>query len=107
MGTVYAAYDPELARTVALKIVGAHAAVRVGVHGLRVRLLREAQAMARVVHPNVVPIFDVGEHDGRLYLAMERIEGTSLRRWLAKTKPTLRALLDVLVQAGRGLAAAH
>jgi serine/threonine protein kinase len=102
MGTVYAAYDPELARTVALKVVKPHAERRLG---LRMRLLREAQAMARVVHPNVVPIFDVGEHGDRLYLAMERIDGTSLRRWKGDT--SVDAVLDVLVQAGQGLAAAH
>ena len=107
MGTVYAAYDPELARTVALKVVRPQAALRVGAHAMRVRLLREAQAMARVVHPNVVPVFDVGQHGDRLYLAMERVEGANLRRWLARARPSLRAVLDVLVPAGRGLAAAH
>jgi hypothetical protein len=107
MGTVHAAYDPELARTVALKVVRPQAAVRVGAHELRMRLLREAQAMARVVHPNVVPIFDVGQHGDRLYFAMELIDGSNLRHWLAHERPSTRALLDVLVPAGRGLAAAH
>ncbi|MEZ4384970.1 MAG: serine/threonine-protein kinase, partial [Nannocystaceae bacterium] len=102
MGVVYAAHDPELDRKVALKLV------RAGARGSeeRRRLLREAQAMARLAHPNVVAIFDVGEHSGEVFLAMELVDGETLRAWRAREHPW-REVLGALVDAGRGLAAAH
>jgi len=106
MGSVYAAYDPELARRVALKVLRAGAALRQGHEAARQRLLREAQALARLAHPNVVRVFDVGTDRGRVFLAMELVEGQSLRRWLEVPR-AWREVVDVLEQAGRGLAAAH
>ncbi|MCB9568028.1 MAG: protein kinase [Myxococcales bacterium] len=75
--------------------------------GGQARLLREARARARVIHPNVVSIYEVGTHEERVFLAMEHIEGVTLRAWLdAAPRPT-RAILDVFIDAARGLAAAH
>lgn len=100
MGTVFAAYDDRLDRRIAIKVLH-HAGAEAGE-----QLLAEARALARVRHPNVVTVHDVGEDDDRVYIAMEYVEGGDLRRWLG-TKPDWREALDVLVQAGRGLAAAH
>jgi eukaryotic-like serine/threonine-protein kinase len=102
MGVVLSAHDPQLDRTVALKIVrpGSRDA------SARARLLREARAMARLSHPNVVAIHDVGELDDGVFLAMEYVRGTTLRRVLATDRPFGRTM-DLFLQAGRGLAAAH
>jgi tetratricopeptide (TPR) repeat protein len=103
MGVVYAALDPELGRRVALKLLrpeGRH------VEELRGRLQREAQALARLTHPNVVAIHDVGACQGRLFLAMDLVEGSTLARWLREPR-TADEVLHVFTQAGRGLAAAH
>ena len=102
MGAVYAAYDPELDRKVAIKLL----ADGLGDEHRRARLLREAQALARLAHPNVVAVHDVGVLDGQVYVAMEYIQGQSLRRWLA-TRRRWPEIVDLFVQAGRGLAAAH
>jgi tetratricopeptide (TPR) repeat protein len=103
MGVVYAARDPELARRVALKLLHP----RGPLEELRARLLREAQTMARLSHPNVVTIYDVGVADDELYVAMELIEGTTLRAWLAERPRPWRVVLGLFLEAGRGLAAAH
>jgi tetratricopeptide (TPR) repeat protein len=134
MGVVYAAYDPELDRKVALKLLrrGAEAG-----SGQRDRLMREAQAMAKLSHPNVITVHDVGTFEGQVFLAMEFIDGQTLGEWLKASntkgvgsgapaekspsaaasgsgalhpKPSSRSwreVLDVFVAAGRGLAAAH
>jgi len=102
LGVVYAAFDPELDREIALKLVRPD---RAGTDD-RERMLREARAMARLAHPNVVPVYEVGYDDGRVFLAMERVPGRSAREWLA-THPSWREIVRVFVQAGRGLAAAH
>jgi eukaryotic-like serine/threonine-protein kinase len=106
MGMVYAAYDPRLDRKIALKLLRSEAAA-VEVPLLRSRLLREAQAMARLVHPNVVTIHDVGESGELVYIAMELVRGRSLRSWLDERPRPWREVLEVYLQAGRGLAAAH
>ena len=103
MGEVFAAYDPELGRKVALKLVGRNTAADPDANA---RLLREARALARLDHACIVPIHDAGSHDGRIWLAMELIEGETLRGWLTKTRARA-AVHDVLLRAGRGLAAAH
>ncbi|UJR83357.1 serine/threonine-protein kinase [Sandaracinus amylolyticus] len=103
MGVVYAARDPELDRRVAVKLLREGA--RDAALGAR-RLGREAQAMARLSHPNVVAVYDAGEHEGRRFVAMELIEGTSLRAFCERERSAAR-IVDVLAQAGRGLAAAH
>jgi tetratricopeptide (TPR) repeat protein/predicted Ser/Thr protein kinase len=104
MGVVYAAYDPELERRVAIKVLSSD---REGESRASERLRREAQAMARLSHPNVVDVFDVGMVDGRVFFAMEYIEGETLTEWAARRPRGWREVIDVLVQAGRGLAAAH
>jgi eukaryotic-like serine/threonine-protein kinase len=119
MGVVYAAFDPQLDRKIALKVL--HARTRSGTPNQRTRLLREAQSLARLTHPNVVAIHDAGtfdtsalERDGPLvepsdshiFIAMEYVDGLTLTRWLGEPR-TLRDMLEVVIQAGRGLAAAH
>jgi serine/threonine protein kinase len=103
MGVVYRARDPELDRAVAIKLVRTDASSS----SSGVRLLREAQAMAKLRHPNVVPIFDVGPADGAVFVAMPLLEGGTLRTWLRTAEHSLDAILDRFVAAGRGLAAAH
>ena len=102
MGSVYCAYDPQLSRRVALKLLKPD----VGSPEAKLRILREAQAMAQVNHPNVVAIYDVGTHDDEVFLAMELVEGLTLRLWLKAERPW-REKLRTLVAAGRGLSAAH
>ncbi len=104
MGEVYGAYDPELDRRVALKVLRPE---RSGSPHRRARLLREAQSIARLDHPNVIGVYDVGEVDGKLYLAMEFADGGTLTRWLAEGGRDHRDVLARLCEAGAGLAAAH
>ena len=107
MGVVYAAYDPELDRKVALKLLRAEPGGGVDASLGRARLLREAQALARLSHPNVVAIHDVGTVGDRVWLAIEYIDGQTFGEW-AKAQPrSWREVLRVLLEAGRGLAAAH
>jgi tetratricopeptide (TPR) repeat protein len=107
MGTVYAAFDPDLNRKIAIKLL--HPRLEDGDAELwRMRLAREAQAMASVSHPNVVPVFDTGSTaDGGVFMAMESVEGGTLRQWLDKQKPSFRQVLAMFREAGQGLAAAH
>jgi tetratricopeptide (TPR) repeat protein/tRNA A-37 threonylcarbamoyl transferase component Bud32 len=104
MGIVIAAYDPQLDRKVAIKVLR-----RMDAGGDdRLRLQREAQALAKLRHPNVVAVYDAGVHDGVAFLAMEFVAGQTLREWLAtEPPPDRRAVLRVLDAAGQGLAAAH
>src|SRR5690349_1430380 len=106
MGVVYAAYDPELDRRVALKLLHADNPGEVDLEA-RQRLQREAQALAKLGHPNVVAVHDVLEHDGRVVLAMEFVEGTTLGAWRRATPRSWREILDVFVAAAQGLIAAH
>src|SRR5438128_964381 len=107
MGIVYAARDPKLRRTVALKMLRPGGTAKEAEEKMRKRLLREARAMARLSHPNVLAVYDVGEIDGQVFLAMELVEGGTLRQWLREKKRSWREVLDVLLPAARGLAAAH
>ncbi|MBL0697804.1 serine/threonine-protein kinase [Comamonas sp. JC664] len=106
MGAVYSAYDPELHRRVAIKLLHPDANPAARSDGAS-RLLREAQAMARLSHPNVVSVYDAGTFAGRVFIAMERVDGLSLRHWLRAEHRTWREVLGIFRQAGRGLAAAH
>ncbi len=101
MGIVYRAYDPDLDRRVALKLV------RAVTKETTTRMIREAQALAKVSHPNIVQVFDVGMFGETVFIALELVEGRTLWHWWKETKPTWRVLLPYLVEAGRGLAAAH
>jgi tetratricopeptide (TPR) repeat protein len=111
MGCVYEAYDPELDRKLAIKVL--HPGVRT--HGdetlvarTRARLIREAKSLAKLAHPNVVPIFDVGLIDDEsVFLAMEFVPGMTLGNWLLRHRPSWREALEIILQAGEGLAAAH
>jgi len=104
MGAVYLAYDPELRREVAVKVLHAEA----GSPQDRARLRREAQAMARLSHPNIVGIHDVTDIGTSMFLAMEYVEGKTLAELLGeRPRPTWRMVLDLFLAAGRGLAAAH
>ncbi|HEX3479828.1 MAG TPA: protein kinase [Kofleriaceae bacterium] len=102
MGVVYRGYDPELDRDVAIKLVRGSAR-----RSDDARMLREAQAMAKLRHRNVVRIFDVGLAPDGVFLAMELIEGGTLRQWLHRERPSFDVILDKFVAAGRGLTAAH
>ncbi|AEI68392.1 protein kinase domain-containing protein [Corallococcus macrosporus] len=106
MGVVYLAYDPELDRRVALKLLR-EAALGLDAEAGRAHLLREAQAMARVAHPHVVAVYDVGTFGGQVFLAMEYVESQTLRQWLRAAPRSWRQVRDIFVEAGRGLAAAH
>ena len=103
MGIVYACYDDLLDRKVAVKVL----------HGdgrrehANSRLQREAQALARLSHPNVVAVHDVGLVGDRVYLAMEFVDGQTLGAWLKSTRPHWREVLRVILAVGDGLAAAH
>jgi eukaryotic-like serine/threonine-protein kinase len=112
MGEVYAAYDPQLDRKIALKLLHDKAARGAAARTARERLLREAKAIARLSHPNVVVVHDAGAiddsvHGHRVFLAMEFIEGDTLAAWLAATPRDWREIRDVFAAAGEGLAAAH
>ena len=73
----------------------------------RTRLRREAQAMARLSHPNVVQVYEVGEHDGQTFLALEFVRGQTLRKWMRERLRPWPETFDVFLQVGRGLEAAH
>jgi tetratricopeptide (TPR) repeat protein len=100
LGIVLSAHDRELDRRVAIKVL------RAGPTG-RERLMREAQAMARVAHPNAVTIYEVGRTGDELFIAMELVDGMSLRRWLSVRARPWRDIVAMFVGAGRGLAAMH
>jgi predicted Ser/Thr protein kinase len=102
MGVVYKALDPQLGRAVALKLLKTDATSKV----LHERLLREAHALARLSHPNVVAVHDAGPFGDDVFVAMEFIEGRTLRQWLTESRDW-RSVLDVFLAAGEGLAAAH
>ena len=129
-GCVFAAYDPDLDRKVALKVLRGDypveqrlrlaAASTVGggdsgdstgvgagpIQERQQRLLREARALAKLSHPNVVTAYDVGLHGNDIFIAMQHIDGRTLRRWL-ETKRTAQEILEVFARAGAGLGAAH
>lgn len=105
MGEVFAAHDPELDRRVALKLL--HRTLDGDATLGRSRLIREAQAMAKLAHPNVIAIHDVGTVDGQIFIAMELVEGETLSDWLARVRPAWPAIVEVFLAAGRGLEAAH
>ena len=98
MGVVYAAYDPELDRGVALKMI------HVPERG-RELAIAEAKALARLSHPNIVPVYDVGVLEDHVYIVLELVRGVTLREWV-KDRP-VRQIVEVYLQAGAALAAAH
>jgi eukaryotic-like serine/threonine-protein kinase len=107
MGVVLRAHDPQLRREIAIKLVRPRRPDDAIAIEQQARLLREARAMAALSHPNVVPVFDVGEHGDGLFIAMQYVAGANMRAWLAAERPSWRRVLGVFRAAGRGLAAAH
>ena len=107
MGEVYAAYDPELDRKVAVKLLRVKPGAGVSLAEGRQRTLREAQAIARLSHPNVVVVYDVGTFEEKVFIAMEFLDGNTAGYWAQSQRRTWQELLKVYVAAGRGLAAAH
>jgi formylglycine-generating enzyme required for sulfatase activity len=104
MGVVYGAYDPELDRKIALKLIKPGQGAKTMA---RERLLREAKAMARLQHPNVVAVHDVGVYEDQVFLAMEFLAAGTIKDWLKEKPRSWREILTVFIAAGRGLAAAH
>lgn len=101
MGRVYAAYDLELDRKVALKLLRHQHA------DAHERMAREAKALAKLTHPNVIVVYDIGTAFDETFMAMEYVEGRTLRQWLAEEKPNVQRILDIYLEAARGLSAAH
>ncbi len=105
MGVVYTAYDDQLDRKVAVKVLRGEATRRDDTG--RTRLLREAQAMARLSHPNIVTVHEVGALEDQVFIAMEFVRGLSLDAWLKQRARPWREVLHAFIAAGRGLEAAH
>jgi serine/threonine protein kinase/tetratricopeptide (TPR) repeat protein len=105
MGVVHAAFDRELDRKVALKFLSPASGEEPA--RARSRLQREAQALAKLSHPNVVTVYEVGVLDGEVFVAMELVDGVTLREWLARAPRSTKEIVAILLQAGEGLAAAH
>ena len=105
MGMVYKAHDPMLDRTVALKVISSDVDVT---DELRARFFREAQACARLSHPNVITVFDMGEEDGQLFIVMEFLEGEELRNLIAQRRNVfLEDKLAIMIEVCDGLDYAH
>ncbi len=107
MGVVYAAWDPELSRRIAVKVLRPDKQSSEGAARGHARLLREAQAMAKVSHPNVIAIYDVGALEDRVFMAMEFVDGPTLKKWVKEKPRSWHEVLDAFIAAGRGLAGAH
>ena len=115
MGVVYAAHDPELDRPVAVKLLHARALGDSHATDARVRLMREAQAVAKISHPNVIAVHDIGtwkpdgdgDAPGQVFVAMELVDGWNLRQWCAERPRAWREVLRAYLAAGRGIEAAH
>ncbi|MBN1209733.1 MAG: serine/threonine protein kinase [Myxococcaceae bacterium] len=107
MGVVYAAWDPDLGRRVAIKLLRTDKQHAEGRTVGQARLLREAQAMARVSHPHVISVYDVSTLGDSVFIAMEFVDGGTLKKWVKERPRSWREVLDVFTAAGRGLAGAH
>src|SRR5688572_6181539 len=107
MGVVYLARDPELDREIALKLLRPIGATRHDPEHARARLVREARAMARLSHPNVLTVHEVGTFEDQVFVAMEYVHGRTLAQWLVDRERPWRVSLEAFLAAGRGLAAAH
>jgi serine/threonine protein kinase len=101
MGIVYAAFDPELQRRIAIKLVRPDASNE----HFQPMMLKEARTLARLSHPNVVGVYDVGEHDGELFVATELVDGMTLADW--QIGKSVEEIVDAWIQVAQGLAAAH
>jgi hypothetical protein len=106
MGVVYTGEDPELGRKIALKVIRTDLVAASGIE-LQKRLQHEARAMAKISHPNVVIVHDIGTIDGHVFVAMEYVQGKNLREWLSSEERPFADVVDTFLAAGQGLAAAH
>ncbi len=106
-GIVYRARDGQLKRQVALKLLRPDITEPHQVAGWRNRMLLEAEAMARLSHPNVVVVYEVGTYEETVFIAMEIVEGESLADWLEAKAPSWREIVEVFIPIGKGLAATH
>ncbi len=104
---VYRAFDPRLERVVAIKLMRSDTGGIAADESRRERLAREAQALAKVTHPNVVAVHDVGTHEDEVFIAMELVEGLTIKEWVAAARPSVREIVRVFADACSGLAAAH
>ncbi|TPV96093.1 MAG: serine/threonine protein kinase [Myxococcales bacterium FL481] len=104
MGVVYQAWDPQLERPVAIKVLHSDVAAD---HKARRRLIREAKSLARLSHPNVIQVYDVGTDADRIFVAMELVDGVTLKQWLCDRVRTWTDVIEIMRDAGRGVAAAH
>ena len=104
MGVVYVAYDAELDRRVAVKLLRPELSA---LPAVRDQLVSEAQMLAKLSHPNVLQVYDVGLHHHQIYLALEYVEGETLRAWQARHQTDWRMLVAMYRACGEGLAAAH
>jgi eukaryotic-like serine/threonine-protein kinase len=107
MGVVCTAYDPKLDRKIALKLLRKRGKKDDRHSTGQARLIREAQALAKLSHPNIVTVHDVDQFEGQIYMAMEYVDGASLDQWMVRDQRSWREVLDVFIHAARGLAAAH
>jgi formylglycine-generating enzyme required for sulfatase activity len=107
MGVVYGADDPVLGRKVALKLIHADHGEGSASEEWRARLILEARSIARLSHPNVITVHEIGLHGDQPFVAMELVEGSTLRSWLTASRRSWRDIVAVFVAAGRGLLAAH
>lgn len=107
MGVVYAAYDPKLDRKVAIKLLRGRAGEDEHARSAQRTLMREARTMARISHPNVLAVHDVGSHEGHVFLVMDFVDGGTLRHWLRSHRHEPVEILKAVIQAGGGLVAAH
>jgi tRNA A-37 threonylcarbamoyl transferase component Bud32/tetratricopeptide (TPR) repeat protein len=107
MGEVYAAYDPELDRKIAIKLLRVGAREDSAATEGRIRLMREAQAIAKLSHPNVVTVYDVGTFEDNVFIAMQFVDGHTLRYWMLAQPRSWSEVVKIFADAGRGLAAAH
>ncbi|MFV8752061.1 tetratricopeptide repeat protein [Nannocystaceae bacterium ST9] len=104
MGVVYSAYDDQIDRKIAIKLLRGVDEDK-GTHSDRLK--REAQALGKLSHPNVVTVYEVADFRGQVYVAMEFVEGKTLREWVPDAGDAVAQILDKFTQAGLGLAAAH
>ncbi|HWB78245.1 MAG TPA: serine/threonine-protein kinase, partial [Nannocystaceae bacterium] len=103
LGVVFEAHDPVLDRLVAIKLMHAQRKTAAA----HARLAAEARAIAALSHPHVVAVYEVGEHDGELFVVMEHVAGTTLADWLALEQRSVDEVLDTMLQAGEALVAVH
>lgn len=107
MGVIYSAYDPELERKIAIKMLRLKPRSGLTEVTQHTRLAREAKTLAKLSHPNIVAVYDVGTIADQVFIAMELLEGETIQHWVIRRDAPWRDVLDMFVQAGRGLAAAH